>query len=427
MADRQTQRTNVPRVVVVGGGFAGLSVVRALRGVDVGVTLIDRHAYATFNPLLYQVATATLNPGDITWFLRSVRSRQKNVQFLNGAVQAMDHTAKTVTLADGTVVGYDYLVIAAGVAANYFGITGAAEHAMPLYTRTQALAFRDKMFTHLEAAASHGSDVDLRVVVVGGGATGVEMAGALAELRNTDMPVTYPELDPARTHITLMEMAPSLLGPFDKSLQRYTLKELTQRDVDVRLGTAVQEVRADGVVDGDGNFVPAGIVVWASGVTVPEVVKQWDVPQGKGGRIRVDDHLRVQGLGSVFAVGDIAAEEGDRALPQLAQPAMQGGTYVGRQLRAKLTGDGVARFEYRDKGQLATIGRSSAVAQVKYLPPLKGFVAWVIWMAVHLFYLLGNRNRLTTMINLGARYVFWRRSHNAIVGDTPHATLSDSS
>lgn len=421
-----------PHVVVIGGGFAGLSAVRALDGTAADVTLIDRHTYATFKPLLYQVATATLNPGDITWFLRAVRSRQHNVRFLNGAVRRMDHSARTVTLEDETRVSYDHLVIAAGVTANYFGIPGAAEHAMPLYTRNDALEFRDKMVQQLERAAISDPSRELRVIVVGGGPTGVETAGALAELRNKDLPANYPELDRYHTHVTLMEMMPNLLGGFVPSLQRYTLDQLVARDVDVQVDTAVKEVRADGVLDSDENFIPAGLVVWASGVTVHDVVGDWGVPQGRGGRISIDDRMRVQGLDNVFAIGDIAVEDGDRALPQLAQPAMQQGKYVGRLLAAEIGSERGRQpsapkgpFHYQDRGMLATIGRSSAVAQIKHFPPIKGFVAWVIWMAVHLFYLLGNRNRVATMVNLGARYLFWRSGHNAIVGDRPPRPRED--
>lgn len=418
MADNVSS-SDRPHVVVVGGGFAGLSVVRELRRVAVDVTMVDRHAYNTFSPLLYQVASATLNAGDVTWFLRAIRSRQKNARFLNETVIGMDHEARRISFDDGGSVHYDYLVIAAGVTTNFFGIQGAAEYAFPLYTRSQALTVRDEIFGHLEAAARDGQDKDLRIVVVGGGATGVEMSGALAELRNKDMPVTYPELDPDRTNITLLEMMPALLGPFEETLQSYARRSLEKRGVDIRTDTAVKEVRADGVVDGDGNFIPAGMVIWASGVTVHDTVRDWGVAQGRGSRIKIDDHLRVQGLDRVFAIGDIAVADGDRALPQLAQPAMQQGKYVAKLLRAELGGEAVDRFNYRDRGTLATIGRNSAVAQVKGLPPLKGFIAWVIWIVVHLFYLLGGRNRLATMINLGARYIFWGSNHNAIVGETP--------
>lgn len=189
--------------------------------------------------------------------------------------------------------------------------------------------------------------------------------------------------------------------------------------MDLALNTTVKEVRPDGVVDGEGNFIAAGLVVWASGVTTHDSIQKWDLPQGRGHRIKVDDHLRVQGFDNIFAIGDVSVEDGDRALPQLAQPAMQGGKYVAALLKAGLDGKQVDRFRYHDKGSLATIGRSSAVAEIHRGPSLTGFIAWVIWIVVHLFYLLGGRNRLATMVNLGAKYLFWNRGHNAIVGDNP--------
>ena len=418
MADNDAVRTHRPHVVVVGGGFGGLSAIRKLGRADVDVTLIDRHTYNTFQPLLYQVATAALNPGDITWFLRSIRSHNKNVHYLKGTVLRMDHEAQTVELDGGQIVEYDYLIIATGVTTNFFGIPGADEHAMPLYRRSQALAVRDKMFERLEDAAINGQEEDLRIVVVGAGATGVETAGALAELRNNDLPVTYPELDPERVHTTLVEMAPTVLGPFHPSLQKYAHEALEKRGVDLRLNTAVKEVRKDGVVVGDDDeFLRAGIVIWASGITVHDVVQQWNVPQGRGGRIETGYDLRVRGSDRVFAVGDIALTP--TPLPQLAQPAMQGGKHAAKTIRRLEAGKEAKPFVYHDKGTMATIGRSAAVVDIKFGPRLKGFIAWLSWIALHVFYLLGNRNRFATMINLTARYVFWHRSHNAIVGETP--------
>ena len=414
--------TKRPHVVVVGGGFGGISAVRKLKRADVDVTLIDRHNYNTFSPLLYQVATASLNPGDITWFLRAIRAKQKNVRFLKGTVVSMDHESKTLHLDGGVDVRYDYLVVAVGVTANFFGIPGAEELAMPLYRRSQALAVRDKMFAALEDAAINGQDRDLRIIVVGGGATGVETAGAFAELRNNDMPVTYPEIDPKRVHITLIEMLPHVLGPFNAKLRDYARTSLEKRDVDLRLGTAVKEVRADGVLvehDGVEEFLPAGIVVWASGITAHSAVKDWAVPQGRGGRIETEEHLRVKGMQDVFAIGDVSVSP-DEPLPQLAQPAIQGGKHVAKVIRAQLDAKGknVKPFKYKDKGTMATIGRSSAVADIKFLPSLTGFPAWIIWVVLHVATLLGNRNRFATMINLSAKYLVWG-SHNAIVGETP--------
>jgi NADH dehydrogenase len=410
-----------PHVVVVGGGFGGIATVRKLKRADVDVTLIDRHTYNTFQPLLYQVATASLNPGDVTWFLRAIQGRQDNVRYLKGTVLAMDHDARQLTLDGGVVVSYDYLVIAAGVTTNFYGIPGADDYAMPLYRRSQALAVRDRMFALLEDAAINGQDRDLRIAVVGGGATGVETAGAFAELRNDDMPTTYPELDPKRIHITLIEMGPYVLAPFHPKLREYARKSLEKRDVDLRLNTMVKEVRADGVViseDDHEEFLPAGVVVWASGVTAHGVLSEWHVPQGRGGRIEVDGQQRVRGLTNVFAIGDVSVNP-DIPLPQLAQPAIQGGKYVAKLIAAEQRGKTVKAFKYKDKGTMATVGRASAVAQIKFLPRLTGFPAWVIWVGLHIVTLLGNRNRFATLINLSAKYLTWPRSHNAIVGETP--------
>jgi len=411
-----------PHVVVVGGGFGGIATVRKLARADVDVTLIDRHTYNTFNPLLYQVATASLNPGDITWFLRAIRSKQDNVHFLKGQVDGIDHDARTIHLDGGNSVQFDYLVIGVGVTANFFGIPGAPEHSMPLYRRSQALALRDRMFAGLEDAAVNGQDRDMRIVVVGGGATGVETAGAFAELRNNDMPTTYPELDPKRIHITLVEMMPHVLGPFHPKLRDYAKKSLEKRDIDLRLETAVKEVRADGVLiekDGEQEFLEAGIVVWASGITAHPVINDWGLPQGRGGRIEVDGHQQVRGRDNVFAIGDVSVDP-DHPLPQLAQPAIQGGKHVAKLIKADLKGKRakVKPFKYKDKGTMATIGRSSAIAEIKFMPRLKGFPAWIIWVGLHIATLLGNRNRFATMINLTAKYLTWG-SHNAIVGETP--------
>jgi NADH dehydrogenase len=215
------ERNIRPQVVVLGGGFGGLAAVKAMRRLDADVTLVDRHAYNTFQPLLYQVATAGLNPGDITYFLRSRHARQKNMRFRKGDVTHVDTAARRVHLDDGLVLDYDYLVVATGMTTNYFGVPGAEEHALPLYTRQHALAVRDRIFTDLENAVRQGQPRDLRVLVVGAGATGVEMAGTLAELRNGSAKALYPELDANRMHITLVEMSPHVLAPFPARLRRY--------------------------------------------------------------------------------------------------------------------------------------------------------------------------------------------------------------
>jgi NADH:ubiquinone reductase (H+-translocating) len=409
-----------PHVVVIGGGFGGLEAVRALRKAPVDITLIDRHAYNTFQPLLYQVATAGLNPGDITYFLRSISARQSNVRFSKGEVVGLDPKEQSLSLDSGETLTYDYLVIASGVTTNWFGIPGAEKYAHPLYTRREALMVRDRMFAFLEQAAAMETDRDLRIVVVGGGATGVEMAGALAEMRNQGLGKVYPELDSRRIHITLIEMADRLLMPFDPKLSRYTAKQLAKRGVDLRLSTAVSEVRENSVVIKDDGDISAHLVIWAAGIKAPDSVATWGLPQGKGGRIVVGPDLKADGFDNVYAVGDIAITP--EPLPQVAQPALQGGRHAGRQIAARIAGDEkkIGRpFHYRDKGILATIGRSAAVAQISHVPKLTGFIAWVIWLFVHIISLLGNRNRITTLVNLAVRYLAWPRTFNVIVGDVP--------
>lgn len=414
--------TSRPHVVVIGGGFGGLAAVRSLKRANVDITLIDRHTYNTFQPLLYQVATATLSPGDITWFLRAIRSTQRNVRFVRGTVVEMNHDERVIHLDGNVAVKYDYLVIACGVTANFFGIPGAAENSLPLYRRSQALALRDRMFAILEDSAMNDGDRGLHMIVVGGGATGVETAGALAEMRNIDMPVTYPEIPLDNVQISLVEMSPNVLGPFHPSLRDYTVQALQKRGVTLRLSTAVKEVRADGVLvehEGAQEFIESAIVIWASGVTVHPSVAEWGLPQGRGGRIETDENMRVGCFANVFAIGDVAVNPDD-ALPQLAQPALQAGHHVGKVIAREVAGKRApSAFRYKDKGTMATIGRASAIAQVRGLPRLKGFIAWVIWVAVHVASLLGYRNRIVTMTNLGLKYVGWR-SHNAIVGETPY-------
>ncbi|NNG34348.1 NAD(P)/FAD-dependent oxidoreductase [Nakamurella aerolata] len=411
-----------PHVVIVGGGFAGLSAVKALAKADVDITLVDRHTYNTFQPLLYQVATAGLNPGDVTYFLRATRMKQRNVSFRQGEVTKVDPQAKIVSFEDGGALDYDFLILASGATTNYFSTPGAEEYSMAIYTRAQAVKLRDDIFTQLEHAAAAKSGEDLTIVVVGAGPTGVEMAGALAELRNDAMSTVYPELDPRRTHIVMLEMADKVLAPFDKKLQDYAYKAMRERGVEVRLGTAVKAVTPDGVELGNGEFLKAGVVVWATGVTVPKIVGGWGFPQGRGGRIETGEDLRVKGFDNVFATGDVSITPDP--LPQLSQPALQEGHHAGKQIERLLQGYDTQPFKYWDKGTMATIGRRAAVADIK-VPFLKkdvrltGSLAWLIWMFIHIYYLLANRNRLATFVNLATKYLSPSRRTNPIVGDIP--------
>ena len=409
--------SEMPHVVVVGAGFAGVSATSELAKEGFRVTLIDRHPYNTFQPLLYQVATGGLNPGDVTYSLRYYAARHSGVNFRRAAVVGIDHDAQEVICDDGVRVPFDYLILGTGITTNHFGIPGAAEYTMSMYTRAGALAVRDAIFGSLETIAglSDPNTGAFTVVIVGGGATGVEMAGQLAELKTETIPSTYPELNPARVSVVLVEMTEHLLAPFDDSLRKYALRELIKRGVDVRLKTTISEVHADRVDFQDGSSLPADLVIWAAGVAGAPEIKNWGLPIGRAGRIEANDDTRVIGFENIFAIGDASLVTGE-PLPQLAQPALQTGKHAARQIARLHRGLDTEKFSYYDKGTMATIGRGDAVLQMPIGLKLTGVLAWLGWIALHIVFLLGGRNRVQTLINLGSRYAGPRRS-NAIVGD----------
>ena len=432
-------RAGAPHVVIVGAGFAGISAARALRTAPVRVTLIDRRVYNTFQPLLYQVATGGLNPGDVTHFLRSLRVRQPNLEVVHEHLMEIDTDARSIRLLDGQEIAYDYLLLANGVTTAYHGTPGAKENSFAVYSRSQAIAIRDALFTRLEkAAASSDRESGLSVVVIGGGPTGIEMAGALAELRDQGLEPAYPELRGEAFRITLVQRS-EILKPFLPRLRAYAAEQLRRRDVEVRLGSGVDEVCPDSVRLSDGTVLPADLTVWATGVAPHEEVRDWSLPLDGGDRIRVGEDLQVVGLPGVFAAGDVAIAPQD--LPQLAQPAIQGGAHVARQILHLMAGEPTQAFHYHDKGQLAIIGRLSAIGEVpgianlpvlhrlgilQKIPLLRrtialtGLTAWMTWLFVHITSLLGPRNKLMVMIGLLARYgIHVWRSPVPIVGDVP--------
>lgn len=417
------KRAGTPHVIVVGAGFAGLSAVTALRKARVRVTIIDKNLYSTFQPLLYQVATGGLNPGDIAYPVGGF-TRRRHTRYLRGDLATIDSVAQRVKLTDGRELGYDYLVIATGVSAAYFGVKGAAENTYGLYTRTDAIVLRDHIMNGYEQLSA-GTDVrrQFAITVVGGGATGVELAGTLGELRRDVLSATFPDVDPARIHVRVVEMAPGLLMPFKPRLREYTRKQLIKRGVDIKLDTEIREVTPHTVVLGDGSSHPSDLTVWAAGVAAPEVVADWNLPQGKGGRILVGPDLRVQGSDRIFAAGDIAVEPDDPS-PQLAQPALQEGRHAGEQIIRLLGGEQTQAFKYHDKGIMATIGRRSAVVEFPRGAWFTGTLAWFSWLGLHLLYLLGYRNRVSTLINLSWRYLAWGHGGGVIVGDEPPEPLA---
>lgn len=410
-------RVPTARVVVVGAGFAGLSAAKALANSGAEVTLIDRHIYSTFQPLLYEVATGGLNPGDVAHALR-IFTRRKGLRYRHGTLSSLDAERRQLVLESGESLSYDYLVLATGAAVNYFGVPGAAEHAFSLYSRADAVTLRDALMARLEQRAATGAGGGVTLVVVGGGPTGIETAGALAELRNTALAVAFPELDRRQMRVVLVEQAADLLGPFHPRLRRYTLRQLRQRGVEVRLGAAIRAVGADTVTLEGNETLPADLTVWAAGVGVPTAVAEWSLPQGKGGRLVVQADLRVEGHERIFAAGDLALC-GTDGLPQLAQPAIQTGRHAGRQIGRLMLAQPTEPFRYKDKGIMATIGRRAAVVQVPFGIRLAGTPAWAVWLGLHIVMLLGNRNRASALLNLAWRYLSWPEGSGIIVGDLP--------
>lgn len=414
---------DAPSVVVVGAGFAGVSTLKALAKGGLRVTLVDHNIYSTFQPLLYQVATAGLNPGDVAYPARGF-THHYGVRFRRGELAAVDTAARRVRLADGGELGYDYLIIATGVSAAYFGIEGAEKNSLALYTRRDAIRLRDHLMAGLERLSMEAVDGQTQdevvITVVGGGATGVEVAGTLAELRNIALSASYPEIDQARLTIRLVELGPDLLPPFSPKLRDYACRQLVKRGVDVRLKTQIREVTPDSVIVSDGQSLRSDITVWAAGVAAPPATAHWSLPQGKNGRILVGPDLRVKGEERVFAIGDVALVEDD-PVPELAQPAIQAGRHAAQQVRRLVAGEATATFHYHDKGIMATIGRRSAVVELNHGIKFGGALAWFAWLGLHLITLLGGRNRVSALLNLSWRYLTWRRGGGLIVGDDPPA------
>ena len=413
---------DAPHVVIVGAGFAGLSAVRHLRKAGLRVTVIDKNLYSTFQPLLYQVATGGLNPGDVAYPVGGFTAR-RDARYVRGELTAIDAGPRVVRLEGGREIGYDYLILATGVSANYFGVQGAAENTFGLYTRADAIVLRDHIMNGFEwLSADPDGQREFAVTVVGGGATGVELAGTLGELRNDVLRATFPDVNPDRLHIQLVEMAPGLLMPFKEKLREYTRRQLAERGVDIRLNTTIREVTPDRVLLADGTALPSDLTVWAAGVAAHQSVAAWGLPQGKGGRLLVGPDLRVAGTTNIFATGDIALNQ-ENPSPQLAQPALQEGRHAAAQIIRLEHGEPTEPFHYHDKGTMATIGRRSAVVQLARGARITGTLAWLAWLALHLVYLLGNRNRVATLINLSWRYIAWGHGGGVIVGDEPTEPL----
>ncbi len=412
-------------MVVIGAGFAGLSAVRHLRGRPVEVTIVDRHNFHTFQPLLYQVATAGLDPADIAYPVRTIFGREPNVVFRHGRAVSVDVDARRVGIADGTALDYDRLVVATGATTGFLSVPGAPEHALPLYTLADARHLRNHVLSRLEAADARPEDFDggaPTFVVVGGGATGVEISGALLELLDVAVRRDRLRIDPQRSKVILLEAGERLLAGFKEEASRYALETLCSRGVDVRLRTPVAEVTGDAVRLGDGGWLKAAAVIWAGGVTVDgTLAASLPTAHGRGGRVTLEPDLSVTGHPEVFVVGDAGAvpwgPARPEACPQVAQVAIQSGKHAALQIARHLRNEPTTPFRYHDKGLMATIGRHAAVAQLRHGPILRGTLGWLAWLGLHLVYLVGFRNRVVVLINWSWRYLDWPSGPRLIVAD----------
>lgn len=411
------------RVVIVGGGFAGIAVARALVGSRAQVTIVDQHNYHTFLPLLYQVATAGLEPADIAYPIRTIFGRAENITFRHGRVVGISHDRSVVLLASGGELPFDQLVVASGATAAFFAIPGAKSYARPLYSLADARRLRNHLLSTLEAADARGvlDDTPLNFVVVGGGPTGVEIAGAISELLDISVRRDRLRLHPDTTKIILVDLAPRLLTAFPPAASAYAERVLAQKHVEVRLNRSVTRVEGDRLHFRDGEILPAAAVIWAAGVAVQGTIAETLGESGSpNGRLRVERDLRVVGYENIWAVGDAAAVfsgEDAQLAPQLAPVAIQSGRHCGQQIINLLAGRPTEAFRYHNKGIMATIGRNAAVAKLPNGPVIRGTLGWLAWLSLHLLYLVGFRNRLRVLINWTWRYFDWPSGPRLIVAD----------
>lgn len=386
------------KVVIVGGGFGGLAFARELKRAPVDVTIVDRENHHLFQPLLYQVATAGLSPGSIAVPIRSVVAKQKNVTVLLDEAIAIDYEKNRIELRDERFLEFDYLIAATGARTNYFGNDDWAKYAHGMKNLRDAIRIRERVLLAFEEAEVE-TDPErkkklLTFVVIGGGPTGVEMAGAISELGRLVLTGDFRKINPEDIRVILVEMAPRVLGPFEPSLSEKAKLALEEIGVEVRVGTAVKDVKEERVLVGD-EWIDAAIIVWASGVRPTSFAEKLGAPLDRGGRVIVEEDCSLPGRPNVFAVGDMASftpEGAERPLPGVAPVAMQQGRYLAKLIKRELAGQPREPFRYVDKGTMATIGRGRAIAQTSKLK-LSGVIAWLAWGLVHIAYLIGFRNR----------------------------------
>jgi NADH dehydrogenase len=424
---RARNRNGSPRVVVVGGGFAGLAAVKTLSKIrpPVRTTLLEQHNYHLFQPLLYQLATGVVQPADIAHPVRGIIRRYRRASVRMATVTGVDFDAREVLTQEGRSFPYDYLVLAAGATTNTFGIPGVEEYSFPLKTMPDALQLRAHLLRQFELADNDPSEIErgaMTVVVVGGGPTGVEMAGALHELFKHVLVHDFPDLDINQARVVLLEAMDHLLAPFHPSSRQHALETLNRRGVEVRLNSAMERATPDEVVLKDGTVIPTRTLIWGAGVRAHPLADVLGLEQTRGGRILVGEDLSVPGRPEVFVVGDLAGAADGKGglLPQVAQPAIQQARHAARNIERTLKGEPRTPFEYKDKGTMATIGRNAAVTELPSGARFKGPLAWYMWLALHLAYIIGFRSRVAVLVNWVWSYLTYDRHARIIVAVEPN-------
>jgi len=405
---------SVPHVVIIGGGFGGLFAAKALRRMPVKVTLVDRHNHHVFQPLLYQVATAGLSPGDIAAPIRWVLRHHDNARVLLGEVRGIDLSARRVDLDHSDALSYDYLIVAAGAGSSYFGHDDWAPHAPSLKTLDDALNVRARMLLAYERAERSTDPAEqarlLTFVLVGGGATGVEMAGAIAEIARQTLSQEFRSISTAEARVLLVEAGPSILAPFPESLRDAARRSLARLGVDVREKTTVTRIEEGQVWLGD-EMIEAGTILWTAGVSASPLGATLGVPRDRAGRVLVEPDLSVPGHSEAFVIGDMAGlvDASGKQYPGVSQVAMQQAAHAARMIGRTLDQQPRRPFHYKDLGNMATIGRNAAIADLGWLR-IAGFPAWLLWLFIHIVWLIGFRNRLTVLLQWAGAYLTYQRS-----------------